>query len=177
VQAGRSLHILQGHTNWVRTVIYSPDGKLLASGGEDQMIRLWDVETGTCLYMLQGHTSWVRSLAFNPDGSLLASGADDQTIRLWEVERGEVTMAPTSGRLRSGSRARASGKLAGPTPDLSGYPPPAGSRFHRNQAASWPPVRVKWNVAPRFSFASAQTLPPCRWTMRCTSARPTPVPS
>ncbi|MBW4486137.1 MAG: hypothetical protein KME14_26750 [Tildeniella torsiva UHER 1998/13D] len=82
----RQIATLEGHTAWVRRVVFSPDGSLLASGSLDHTIRLWDVQTGQCLKTLQGHTSDVQALAFSPDGALLASGSNDHTIRLWDVQ-------------------------------------------------------------------------------------------
>jgi WD40 repeat protein len=58
---------------------------MLASGGNDQTIRFWDVTTGHCLETLQGHTDWVRSVAFSPDGRMLASGSKDGTIKYWDA--------------------------------------------------------------------------------------------
>ncbi|MDF5729496.1 MAG: CHAT domain-containing protein [Rhizonema sp. PD38] len=80
---------LEGHTAWVRSLAFSPDGKILASGSLDHTIRLWNVETGQCLQILTGHTSGVQSVAFSDDGSTLASGSDDQTIRLWNIQTRE----------------------------------------------------------------------------------------
>ncbi|TEU17946.1 MAG: hypothetical protein E3J21_07060 [Anaerolineales bacterium] len=79
----------EGHTDWVRSVTFSPDGSLLASGSADQTVRLWDVSTGQCLKTLQGHTYLVWSVAFSPDGCTLASGSQDETIKLWDVQTGE----------------------------------------------------------------------------------------
>lgn len=90
VHQGRLLKTLQGHTNGVWSVKFSPDGTLLASGSVDQTVRLWDVATGECLNILEGHTNWVRSVKFSPDGTLLASGSYDQTVRLWDVCTGQL---------------------------------------------------------------------------------------
>ena len=56
VETGTQIQVLTGHTDWVSSVAFSPDGKLLASGSGDQTIRLWNVETGTQIQELKGHT-------------------------------------------------------------------------------------------------------------------------
>ena len=74
---------LEGHTDNVWSVAFSPDGQMLASGSWDQTVRVWDVETEQLLHALTGHTHHVTSVAFSPDGQTLASGSWDGTIRLW----------------------------------------------------------------------------------------------
>jgi len=82
--------IRDGHAWEVTSVSFSPDGRLLASGGADDTIKLWRVADGSLVRILWGHTSFVTSVSFSPDGRLLASGSWDGTIRLWRVADGAL---------------------------------------------------------------------------------------
>ena len=80
---------------WIRNVIFSPDGNLLASSGgyNDSSVYLWDVNTGLLKATLEGHTGTVDSIAFSPDGRMLAScseGFEDNSIELWHVVTGQL---------------------------------------------------------------------------------------
>ncbi len=78
------------HDDQVRDVVFSPDGKLLATCTEngDRLVCLWDVATRSIARTLSGHEKCVYSLAFNGDGSIIASGSQDGTARLWDVATG-----------------------------------------------------------------------------------------
>jgi small GTP-binding protein len=88
VATGQCLRVLEGHTNAVWRVAFSPDGQWALSGSHDGSVRLWAVATGQCLRVLEGHTDTVRSLAFSPDGQWALSGSDDRSVRLWDVATG-----------------------------------------------------------------------------------------
>ena len=93
---------LDGHTAPLTRVAFSPDGQLLASGGEDAKVVLWDSITGEQQRELTWNKgklfdlifSWdegkLLDLAFSPDGSMLATTSDDGKVRLWDVETGAV---------------------------------------------------------------------------------------
>jgi WD40 repeat protein len=72
-----------GSSAW--TVAFSPDGKILASGGQGGSVKLWDAETRKEWAILRGHQGYVYSLAFSPDGKTLASSGQDSTVRLWHL--------------------------------------------------------------------------------------------
>ena len=80
--------ILQtGHTKSANAVAFSPDNRWLASGGSDDVIKIWDLATGNVLRTLFGHTSHVNALAISPDGTLLASGGLVSCYSGWPVRR------------------------------------------------------------------------------------------
>ncbi|KAL4734024.1 hypothetical protein BDV11DRAFT_175153 [Aspergillus similis] len=114
------LQTLEGHSDWVLSVAFSPDGRLLASGSVDRNIKLWDPATGTLKHTLEGHSDWVQSVAFSSDGRLLASHSRDEIIKLWDPASGvlkhtlaghsdwvqSVAFSPNGRLLASGSRAK-----------------------------------------------------------------------
>lgn len=77
---------------YIRSVCFSPDGKFLATGAEDKIIRIWDLATRTIVKYLKGHEQDIYSLDFFPDGSKLVSGSGDRTVRIWDIFTGQCSL-------------------------------------------------------------------------------------
>ena len=81
---------VSGHTNHVYSLAFKPNSYLLASGSEDNTVRIWDVGNNNRQHVraLRGHTKSVWSVAWSPDGRTLASASSDGTVRLWNPDNG-----------------------------------------------------------------------------------------
>ena len=78
--------VFRGHVGNVTSLAWSPDGRYLASGANnDSVIHIWDVTNGVEAYTLRGHEGWIRNVIFSPDGKRLASGSTDLSVRIWDT--------------------------------------------------------------------------------------------
>src|SRR5262249_18926380 len=84
VVRGRKRLAIRAHAGNARSVAFSPDGRILATGGSDA-VKLWDPATGEEKCMLTGQAQMTVDLVFSPNGKTLASGSWDKTVKLWEL--------------------------------------------------------------------------------------------
>ena len=89
MQTGDCLHTFKQHSDWVWSVVFSPDGQFLASGSLDDTVMIWQVHDKQHCHTLSGHTQFVWSVAWSPAGDAIASGSADCTIRLWHPTTGD----------------------------------------------------------------------------------------
>jgi len=89
LEAGWELRTFEGHESYVYSVCFSPNGRYALSGSDDEILKLWDVETGKCLRTFEGHKESVKSVCFSPDGRYALSGSSDETLKLWNVKTGK----------------------------------------------------------------------------------------
>lgn len=93
----RASSTLEGHTEAVLNVAFSPDGRKLASGSGDTTVRMWDLNTECPEFTCTGHRGWVLYVAFSPDGKTLASAGMDNCIYIWDPETGKQIGKPMRG--------------------------------------------------------------------------------
>ena len=118
VDTGENKLTLEGHTSDVLSVVFSPDGRTLVSGANentirlyDDPLRLWDADTGEPLQTLRGHRYGVTSVAFSLDGSLLASGSYDDTVQVWELVPATPTVEPSQPAMPADEPSQLEGDL------------------------------------------------------------------
>ena len=92
-RSGAMLASLSGHADYVRSIAFSPDGKMLAAAGggpqRDGEIKIWDAQSHQLLKTMRGHKDCIYSVAWSPDGKLLASGSYDRAVKLWDANTGK----------------------------------------------------------------------------------------
>ncbi|MCJ1472828.1 general transcription repressor [Lambiella insularis] len=94
VSSGRQVQCLQDDTVdkdgdlYIRSVCFSPDGKYLATGAEDKLIRVWDIATNKIRHTFAGHDQDIYSLDFARNGKHIASGSGDRSVRIWDIDSG-----------------------------------------------------------------------------------------
>ncbi|MCL1471867.1 trypsin-like peptidase domain-containing protein [Argonema antarcticum] len=87
---GKELRTLTGHLDFVNSVAFSADGKILASGSSDKTIKIWNPNTGELLRTFTGHSNGIISIAISRFGQIVASGSADNTIKIWNANTGEL---------------------------------------------------------------------------------------
>jgi WD40 repeat protein len=101
-------HVFKRHDRAIMSVVFSPDGQVVASGSDDATIKLWSIKSGEEIKHILGHRFGVRCLAFSPDGRMLASGGADAmnrtrtsavgSARIWSTKTGKELVCLSTAR-------------------------------------------------------------------------------
>src|SRR5262249_58781569 len=90
VPAAREVAIIRGHTNDIRHLAVTPDGKTLVSGADDLTVRVWDLATLKERVALRGHDRGIEFVAVTPDARSAASVSYDGVVKIWDVPAGRL---------------------------------------------------------------------------------------
>ena len=102
ITTGQPKTTLRGHTDFTRSIMFSPNGDTLVSANQDNTVRLWDAATGESKAILKGHRGSVGSAVFSPDGRTVASGGYDGIILLWDIpDKNAPTLSLSPSQLQS----------------------------------------------------------------------------
>ncbi len=85
-----ALTISKAHENWINIITYSPNGRYLASGGWDNLVKIWDAQTGNLVKTFKGHKSAILDIYFTKDSKTLITSSKDETIKFWDIARGNL---------------------------------------------------------------------------------------
>ncbi|KAJ7185870.1 WD40-repeat-containing domain protein [Mycena filopes] len=138
----------KGGDLYIRSVCFSPDGALLATGAEDTQIRIWDIAKKRIISVLSGHQQEIYALDFSADGRFVVSGSGDKTVRIWDM-RGVSAAASSALTISSpvtaspGGSAGAGAAGLGPSPPcqvltITDTAPPTSPAIHRTSPAPTP---------------------------------------
>ena len=86
MKSGKQVSTFRGHVGKVNALVVAPSGKILASGGDDNAIKLWELESGRQITTLKGHEQGIKVVAFSQDGKTLMSGSK-KMMKIWEINR------------------------------------------------------------------------------------------
>ena len=173
---------LPGAAN-VQAVRFSPDGTLLATGGQDQTVRIWDLSTNRTILTLTGHTGTVNSVAFSPDGTRVASASDDGTVRQYDIVTDRllrIAQARLTRRLTVASVASDLHTDTCPSSIGAAHTPASGLGGHQRHQTPSAPVGayrvtvVRGDFPPGFDGAKDQVGV---YTLSLDMGGPAPVPT
>ena len=99
--ASKPIRSVAAHQGWIRCLDIDPSGKFVVTGGNDCLVKLWDVETGKQMAQLEGHDHHVYSVMFHPDGKQILSGDLEGKVRIWEIETGKEAALIDAAELHS----------------------------------------------------------------------------
>lgn len=173
--------IYRAHPARVNSIAWSPDGKLIASASDDQLIQVFDAGAGTVKRTYIGHTGSVTNVVWSPDGMRLASASEDHTVQVWDTGNGEklFTYQGHSGIVNALSWSSDGQLIASASEDKSVqvWNSASGGLFleyqqhsagvlcvawvpdgHSVASGSWDNTLQDWATVPSDAFAMGQTI-------------------